>query len=55
MTTMNRVIGESGNRGIDWTIDVLTAGTKLGQYDIVAPIGAGGMGEVYRAQFGFQI
>ena len=27
----------------------LTAGTKLGPYQIVSAIGAGGMGEVYKA------
>jgi serine/threonine protein kinase len=28
----------------------LTSGTKLGPYEIVSPIRAGGMGEVYRAR-----
>src|SRR5207253_3204247 len=35
--------------GIEGTM-TLTAGTRLGPYEVIAPLGAGGMGEVFKAR-----
>jgi len=49
-TNFKTTIGPPALRELSLHSVALAAGTRLGPYEIVGPLGAGGMGEVHRVR-----